>query len=68
MSKQNLEKELKKELTILNYVIDQKILKGRSYSKEARRHKIILASLNNLKALSNRSSWFGRSISSFSLI
>jgi hypothetical protein len=67
MSKQNLEKELKKELTILNYVIDQKILKGRSYAKEARRHKIILNSLNHLRSV-NRSNWLGRSLSSFSLI
>ena len=62
MSKQNLEKTLKKELEILNDQIDQKIIKGLSYAKESRRHKFILQSLINLRRSENSGSgWFSRS-------
>ncbi len=66
MSKQNLERELKRELEALNEVIDKRIIRGLSYAKEARRHKFVLSSLSNLRRA--RSNWMTRSFSSFSLI
>jgi len=64
MSKQNLEKILKNELEILNDVIDHKIIKGLSYTREARRHKFILSRLAEVRR-ENRSNmgWFGRAFS-----
>ncbi|MEQ1500215.1 MAG: hypothetical protein ABL917_02460 [Parcubacteria group bacterium] len=66
MSKQNLERELKRELGVLNEVIDGKIIRGQSYAKEARRHKFVLSSLSNLRRA--RTNWMTRSFSTFSLI
>lgn len=64
MSKQNLEKTLRRELDVLNDQIDQKIIKGLSYAKEARRHKFILQNLVNLrKSQKSGAGWFGRSLS-----
>ena len=64
MSKQNFEKALIKELEVLNDVIDQKIIKGLSYSRESRRHKSILFNLSNIrKEGRGDSSWFARSFS-----
>lgn len=45
MSKQNVEKILRKELESLNNQIDRKIIKGLDYAKEAREHKYLLARL-----------------------
>ncbi len=49
MSKQNFEKSLKKELRVLNEIIDMKILRGLPYGAEARRHKFVSNSLTNIK-------------------
>ncbi len=62
MSKQNLEKELRRELESINDIIDRKIIKGQSYVREARRHKFLLTSIANLRRASRvQSSWFSRS-------
>lgn len=45
MSTHNIEKVLRNELESLNRLIDKKILKGASYTKEAREHKYLLARL-----------------------
>ncbi len=66
MSKQNLEKSLRKELEVLNDVIDQRIIRGLSYTREARRHKFILSNLSNIQRA--RSGWMVRSLSNFSII
>lgn len=64
MSKQNLEKILKKELEVLNDQIDEKIIRGLSYAREARRHKFILTSLSNIRRESRTDSgWLTRSFS-----
>jgi len=64
MSKQNLEKILKGELEILNDVIDQKIIRGLSYNREAKRHKFILSRLVEIRKESrSTSNWFGRAFS-----
>jgi len=64
MSKQNLEKELRGELEVLNDRIDRKIIKGLSYVHEARRHKFLLGSLARLRRSTNtRSNWLTRSFS-----
>lgn len=68
MSKQNFEKALRRELGVLNEVIDQKIVKGLSYAKEARRHKFILNSLSDIRRAQTGSGWFSRSFSTFSII
>ena len=46
---QNLHDELKK----LNYRIDSKILRGQSYTAEARRHKMLVAEIKKLKTRMN---------------
>jgi hypothetical protein len=62
MSKQNLEKTLRRELEVLNDVIDRKIIKGLSYTREARRHKFLLSSIANLhRTFHTSSSWFSKS-------
>jgi len=62
MSKQNLEKAFCQELDVLNDIIDQKIIKGLSYAKEARRHKFLLSSIANLRRASRmQSGWFSKS-------
>jgi hypothetical protein len=64
MSKQNLEKALRRELEVLNDVIDQKIVKGLSYAREARRHKSLILGIANLRRASRmQSGWFSRSFS-----
>lgn len=42
MSQSQYLKMLEKEIQKLNKVIDQKIMKGEDYSKEARDHKLVL--------------------------
>ena len=61
MSKDNFEKSLKKELRVLNEIIDMKIVRGLSYASEAKRHKVILNSLANIKR--TKSGWMLRSFS-----
>ena len=64
MSKQNLEKALRRELEAINEQIDQKIVKGLSYVREARRHKSLLSSIENIRRQSRVSSrWFTKSFS-----
>ena len=62
MSKQTLEKTLKRELEILNDVIDHKIIKGQSYAREARRHKFILSQLSDIRRYKLKSHWMFRSL------
>ena len=62
MSKQNLERTLRKELEFLNDIIDQRIIRGLSYAREAKRHKFILSNLSQIRRL-ERSGWFTRSFS-----
>lgn len=66
MTHQNLEKSLKKELYLLNDIIDRKIVRGLSYKKEARQHKFILTKISNLRR--DRMNWMLRPFSSLSLI
>ena len=63
MSKNNLKKVLNKELKQLNETIDQKIVRGLSYSQEARRHKCISHTLIQIAQEKNSDSgWFSQSI------
>ncbi|MES2213440.1 MAG: hypothetical protein V4473_01195 [Patescibacteria group bacterium] len=59
MSKNTLEKTVRKEIEILNEQIDLKIIKGLSYAREARRHKFLVTQLSTLRP-ATRSGWFGR--------
>ncbi|HEY4505772.1 MAG TPA: hypothetical protein VJG67_03715 [Candidatus Paceibacterota bacterium] len=68
MSKYNLERELRRELEVVNDIIDKKIIRGMSYAREARRHKFILSNLSSLRKGETKSGWFGRSLSTFSII
>ncbi|MES2214223.1 MAG: hypothetical protein V4465_02425 [Patescibacteria group bacterium] len=52
MSKHNIEKMLRRELEVLNNTIDQKIMKGQSYMKEATAHKYLLARISQMKKAS----------------
>lgn len=61
MSKQNFEKSLKKELRVLNEIIDMKILRGLPYGAEARRHKFVSNNLASMKR--TKSSWMIRTFS-----
>lgn len=61
MSKYNLEKALRRELSVLNEVIDRKIVRGLSYAKEARRHKAVVRSLSMMRS----SGWFSKPFSMF---
>ena len=64
MSKYNLEKMLRKELEVLNNVIDQKIIRGLSYAREARRHKFILSRIQEMKReVRSGTNWLTRSFS-----
>ena len=64
MSKQNFEKALRKELEVLNEIIDQKIVRGLSYGREAKRHRSILSSLSKIgKEAKKESGWLARSFS-----
>jgi|GEM_PF-1890107 len=48
MSKTTLTKEIHKELEKLNDRIDRKIIQGRSYDKEAQRHRELMATLRRI--------------------
>ena len=67
MSQRNLEKVLRRELEVLNDVIDHKIIRGLSYAKEARRHKFIQSNLADISRAQTGSSWI-KSFSTFSII
>ncbi len=49
MSRKLLSKELRRELGTLNDTIDRKIIKGLPYTKEARRHKELVATLRQIQ-------------------
>lgn len=68
MSKQHVEKVLRDELEVLNETIDRKILKGLSYTAEARRHKTILSQILHMRRRESRSGWFSRSFGFTSFI
>lgn len=51
MSRGDLIRVIQIELEELNKKIDLKIIKGRSYKKEAKRHKFLLSQLTYLKHL-----------------
>jgi hypothetical protein len=54
---------------LLNDQIDEKIIRGLSYAREARRHKFILNRLSDVRRAQNGAGgWFGRSLSTFSII
>ncbi len=61
MSKHQIIKSLRSEIKKINYVIDEKIIQGVPYSREARRHKFLISQLNRLAPPSTN--WFARSIS-----
>lgn len=65
MSKYEIVKSLKYEIKKINYVIDQKIIQGMPYYREARRHKFLISQLSRLAP--PKVSWFGRSMSFVSL-
>lgn len=62
MANQNSEKVLKRQLEILNLIIDEKILRGYSYKRESKQHKFVLQKLNNLKR-SKSGVWMFRTLS-----
>jgi len=74
MSKYRLSKILQTEINKLNEVIDLKIIRGLSYTKESRRHKFLMKQLEGLhrqeafRAVAPRVSWFQRSLSTFGLV
>lgn len=43
MTKSQIKYELKQEIAEINKLIDKKILKGQTYTREARQHKLLLA-------------------------
>ncbi len=49
MNRGQIQKEIKGEIKRINKVIDQKIVRGSPYTREARYHKILLARLFILK-------------------
>lgn len=48
MSKHQIVRELRREISKLNRVIDLAIIRGVPYRDEARRHKFLVAQLNRL--------------------
>ena len=64
MSKYNLERALRKELEVVNDIIDQRIIKGLSYARESRRHKFILSRIQEIKReAKSGTNWLVRSFS-----
>jgi len=55
MSKHKLIREIRREIRLLNWAIDSKIIKGLSYREESRRHKFLLMQLNHLKRSTRQS-------------
>lgn len=50
MSKEKTIHELSQEINKLNEKIDLKIIRGKSYKKEAKHHKFLVMQLNRLSA------------------
>ena len=65
MSKYQIAKAVQKELEVLNRRIDHKILRGLSYTPEARRHKMLLSHLARVNRHASPSI-FSRLFSTFS--
>jgi hypothetical protein len=63
MNIKNLERKLTRELEDLNDLIDDKITRGLSYSREAKRHKFLLISLANIRRSKVKSNWLLNSLS-----
>lgn len=61
MTQLNLEKTLRAQLQVLNDIIDRKIVRGLSYSREAKEHKYLLKRIEGLKR--DRVSWSFRNLS-----
>ena len=55
MSKHQIAKSLKKEISKINRVIDMKIIQGLPYYQESRRHKFLTS---QLKHLIPNNTWF----------
>ena len=62
MSKQRFIKTIRMELDKLNQDIDLKIIKGLSYARESRRHKMLMS---ELRKITRQSGFFGRLASAF---
>ena len=69
MSTYKLEKVLRKELGVLNDIIDEKIVRGLSYVREARRHKFLVSRIAEIHRASRSrgSAWLEKSLSFVSL-
>ncbi len=62
MSKNQAIKAIRMELDRVNQEIDLKIIKGLSYVRESRRHKLLMSQLRR-SISATQSSWFGKSLS-----
>jgi len=62
MTRQKLERTVRKEIAALNELIDWKIIKGMPYSREARRHRFLLRQLSRAEE-THQVSWFGTTLS-----
>ncbi len=58
MSKTQLHKSIVHEIGRVNDRIDIKILRGKSYQREAQRHRILVTQLARLERSGVRSGWF----------
>jgi hypothetical protein len=64
MSKINLEKALRRELELINDIIDQKIVRGLPYGREARRHKFLLSNIAKIQQYPKiQTNWFFKPLS-----
>lgn len=60
MNTYRMRKMVRSEIENLNRRIDEKIVRGLSYAREARRHKFLISKLYDLKRNSG-ANWFDRS-------
>ena len=51
MSKKTLMRTISEELEYINQKIDMKVIKGISYKAEARRHKLLVSMLQDVKRM-----------------
>lgn len=58
MSKTQLHKSIVHEIGRVNDRIDIKILRGKSYQREAQRHRMLVTQLSRLERSGIRSGWF----------
>jgi len=61
MSKHEIVKSLRAEIRKVNRIIDQKIIYGKPYYLESRRHRFLMSQLKRITP--QRTSIFGRSLS-----